>query len=316
MDKYVDVFNGDADGICALQQMRLAEPVDSKLVTGIKRDIALVAKVEGAENVLVLDVSLDKNRDDVNRLLASGSRVMYFDHHFAGEMPEHTNFSPFINTAKNICTSILVNQYLKNEHYLWAAVGAFGDNMYDEAIRTIKSADLNEEQVETLNELGIYINYNGYGGSMDDLYFTPGDLYLSLHQYKNPLDFIASETTFEILQQGYRDDMAKGKEADYHVESKTHAVIILPDEKWARRVSGVLGNSLANEFPERAHAILSEKSAGGYQVSVRAPKINRTGADELCRQFPTGGGRQAAAGINHLPESDLDDFVDRFQQAF
>ena len=31
----IDVFNGDADGICALQQIRLAEPGESVLVTGV-----------------------------------------------------------------------------------------------------------------------------------------------------------------------------------------------------------------------------------------------------------------------------------------
>jgi hypothetical protein len=36
---------------------------------------------------------------------------------------------------------------------------------------------------------------------------------------------------------------------------------------------------------------------------------NRTGADELARQFPTGGGRKAAAGINALPENQLNEFL-------
>ncbi len=40
----IDVFNGDADGICALTQLRNAEPLESTLITGVKRDIALVAK--------------------------------------------------------------------------------------------------------------------------------------------------------------------------------------------------------------------------------------------------------------------------------
>ena len=31
-----DVFNGDADGICALVQLRQVEPRDSKLITGVK----------------------------------------------------------------------------------------------------------------------------------------------------------------------------------------------------------------------------------------------------------------------------------------
>ena len=34
---HFDVFNGDADGICALLQLRQTFP-DSKLVTGVKRD--------------------------------------------------------------------------------------------------------------------------------------------------------------------------------------------------------------------------------------------------------------------------------------
>ena len=36
---FFDVFNGDADGICALIQLRLAEPRDTTLITGVKRDI-------------------------------------------------------------------------------------------------------------------------------------------------------------------------------------------------------------------------------------------------------------------------------------
>ncbi|HHJ80611.1 MAG TPA: DHH family phosphoesterase, partial [Candidatus Tenderia electrophaga] len=40
-----DVFNGDADGLCALQQFRLAFPGESQLVSGVKRDIALLRKV-------------------------------------------------------------------------------------------------------------------------------------------------------------------------------------------------------------------------------------------------------------------------------
>ena len=86
-----------------------------------------------------------------------------------------------------------------------------------------------QSQVELLNELGVYINYNGYGGSLDDLYFTPEDLYKSLHPYTNPLDFIASEDTFDVLKSGYSDDMSKGTNADYHVKTNEHAVIILPD---------------------------------------------------------------------------------------
>ena len=91
---------------------------------------------------------------------------------------------------------------------------------------------------------------------------------------------------------------------------------MLPAEKWARRISGVFGNQLAVESPAQAHAVLTAKPDGGYVVSVRAPLATKSGADELCSQFDTGGGRKGAAGINHLPESEVGRFIACFLQVF
>jgi hypothetical protein len=91
---------------------------------------------------------------------------------------------------------------------------------------------------------------------------------------------------------------------------------MLPAEKWARRISGVFGNQLAVESPAQAHAVLTAKPGGGYVVSVRAPLAAKSGADELCSQFDTGGGRKGAAGINHLPESELGRFIATFFAVF
>ena len=70
-----DAFNGDADGVCALVQLRLAEPRESTLITGVKRDIGLAKRIEAGagDRVTVLDVSLDKNRDDIQRILDAGA---------------------------------------------------------------------------------------------------------------------------------------------------------------------------------------------------------------------------------------------------
>jgi hypothetical protein len=59
-----DVFNGDADGICALHQLRLAFPATNNLVTGTKREIDLLQRVEAGsgDEVTVLDLALSKNR--------------------------------------------------------------------------------------------------------------------------------------------------------------------------------------------------------------------------------------------------------------
>jgi hypothetical protein len=91
---------------------------------------------------------------------------------------------------------------------------------------------------------------------------------------------------------------------------------MLPDVAWSRRISGVFGNELANQFPNRAHAVLTLNRQGGYLISVRAPLNNRTGADELCSSFATGGGRKSAAGINHLPKEQLEYFIQCFAEKY
>ncbi|NWG87563.1 MAG: acetyltransferase, partial [Hydrogenophilaceae bacterium] len=73
---------------------------------------------------------------------------------------------------------------------------------------------------------------------------------------------------------------------------------------------------LAQAHPERAHALISRASQGHYVVSVRSPQTTRQGADALCRQFESGGGRAGAAGINRLPEAELERFLQAFYAAF
>ncbi len=55
---YIDIFNGDADGICALIQYRLAFPAESTLITGVKRDIQLLEKasIKKGDQVTVFDM--------------------------------------------------------------------------------------------------------------------------------------------------------------------------------------------------------------------------------------------------------------------
>ncbi|MGI9301396.1 MAG: acetyltransferase, partial [Gammaproteobacteria bacterium] len=163
--KHFDVFNGDADGICALHQLRLAAPRDSELVTGVKRDIDLLKRVEAGEGdcVTVLDISLDKNREALERLLDRGANVLYFDHHFPGGVPEHANLDATIDTAAGVCTSLLVDDYLEGRYRAWAIAAAFGDNLDDVARDVANDAGLTTVRQTQLRELGIYINYNAYG---------------------------------------------------------------------------------------------------------------------------------------------------------
>jgi len=314
-----DVFNGDADGLCALTQLRNAEPRDAQLVTGVKRDIKLLARVpaDADSRVTVLDVSLDSNRKDLERILAAGARVFYCDHHFAGDIPEGDRLQAVINTAPDVCTSLLVNNHLDGKFLEWAVVGTFGDNLRSSALRIAKPLALDETRLEQLENLGIYINYNGYGSDLKDLHFHPEELFRLISAYASPFDFMARGAEhFQKLEQGYRSDMASAAALAPEYKDAAVAVYMLPNEPWARRVSGVYSNDLANADPARAHAVITLRANGCYLVSVRAPLDNKTGADELCMQFPTGGGRKAAAGINDLPAEMLQEFIDAFARFY
>ena len=315
---YIDVFNGDADGICALHQLRLAEPVESTLVTGVKRDIGLLSRVDAGEGdaITVLDVSLDKNREGLVRLLENGARVQYFDHHYPGEVPQYENLSTSIDPSPDVCTALLVDKFLDSLYLPWAVTAAFGDNLDSCARQAAQPLSLDETQLMQLRELGIYLNYNAYGASVEDLYFPPDQLFQRLQPYQNPFDFISEAETFTRLRVGYAEDMRQTNATQAEFENDNYALYILPAEAWARRVSGVFGNKLAQKFQDRAHAVLTALPEGGYVVSVRAPLTNKTGADELCRAFPTGGGRKAAAGINSLREDLFDDFVAKFKAQY
>lgn len=316
--KQIDVFNGDADGICALQQLRLASPCESELITGVKRDIKLLDRVvAGSEcKVTVLDISLDKNRDALVRLLNAGAQVEYFDHHFAGDIPESEGFAAHIDTSADVCTSLLVNTYLNGTHLNWAVAGAFGDNLHAQARAAAADSGLNKEQLNQLQHLGECLNYNGYGLSLDDLHFAPDALYRSLQPYADPFAFIHESAEFKKLAEGYAADIEQARSLSAHAESAATALFILPDEPWARRVSGIYGNELARDYPDRAHALLTKTDLGFYRVSVRAPMTIKEHADTLCMQFPTGGGRKGAAGINELSLDMFDAFIEAFNKTY
>jgi len=294
-------FNGDADGLCALQQLHLAGGLeDAELVTGAKRQIDLVRGLAAGagDEVTVLDVSFDVNREAVQRLLERGARVRYFDHHHAGELPGHPLLEAHIDTSPAVCTSLIVDRYLGGAHRAWAAVGAFGDNMQ-------------LEEAGILRDLGVALNYNGYGESIADLHFHPAELHARMRRYPDPFAFAHEDPAFLRLREAYREDMARALEIEPLVEASQAALYLLPDAAWARRVSGVLASHLARERPSRAHAVVLP-SRGDWQVSVRAPLERPHGAAALCRRYASGGGREGAAGINRLPAGELDRFTARF----
>lgn len=316
---HYDVFNGDADGIFALHQYRLAHPQpDSKKITGVKRDIKLLQRIADVKDsvITVFDISLDSNRDPLKTLLTSGNRVSYFDHHYAGDIPSAPSLTTRINPSAETCTSLIVNQTLGDQYPLWAICGAYGDNLHNSAKQLQQSTGIDENQGMALMELGELFNYNGYGASLSDLHFDPVDLYQAVAPYKSPFDFIESAPQLVTLREGHASDMSMALDNKPHQSSTKNRVYIFPDKPWARRVSGVFSNLKAREKKDAAHAIITENADSSFRISVRAPLAYRRDADTLCNSFPTGGGRAAAAGINQLPSELFDTFIEKFHATY
>jgi hypothetical protein len=310
-------FNGDADGLCALHQLRLVEMRPAILVTGVKRDIALLRHILGVDGdaVTVLDVSLQQNREDLLRLLDSGVSVRYFDHHQSGELPGSSLFEGHIDESADVCTSILVDRYVGGRHRHWAVVAAFGDNLTQVARAMASQAGLDPAATAALEKLGTCLNYNAYGESVEDLHYHPAELAELMMPFADPASFIEETDTFARLHAGYEDDMAKAR-LQAARRGIAPGIVVLPNEPWARRAIGVLTNELAQNRPDTPHAILSPKASGGFTVSVRVPADSPVSAAEFCSRFETGGGRKLAGGINYLAETELDRFVARFHAHF
>ncbi|MEW6429439.1 MAG: acetyltransferase [Thermodesulfobacteriota bacterium] len=313
-----DVFNGDADGICALQQLRLAEPRAATLVTGVKRDIRLLRRIDSddCDRLTVLDISLDSNRDDLLRLLPRCRQAIYVDHHFAGDIPVADHFTAHIDPAPDVCTSLIVDRLLGGRYRAWAVAAAYGDNLHEAAAKAARTLSLPADRLAALRELGELLNYNGYGRTVADLHVAPDRLFLSMRGFDDPFAFIGSSPVLPTLRQGFHDDMARARSAAAEVVDGVGRLFHFPDSGWARRVAGVFSNEIARERPDLAHALLVDNGDGTLMASVRAPLSRKNGADELCRAFPTGGGRAGAAGINALPTAMLADFQRAFAATF
>lgn len=317
--RYYDVFNGDADGICALHQLRLHTPIEEAiLITGVKRDIRLldkIATIRGAA-VTVLDISLASNIEGLTTLLDNGCTIFYADHHVAGDIPAHPALETHIDPAPETCTSLIIDRLLGGRYRPWAVAAAFGDNLHGAAARAAEPLGLSTAELGVLREVGELLNYNGYGPETGDLHFPPALLYQAVHAYEDPLEFHAASRELQTLRRGYEDDIRRARAIVPRLENEAGRVFELPASPWARRVVGVFSNEKARERENLAHGLLVANPDSTYRVSVRAPLTTKTGADRLCCAFPTGGGRAAAAGINNLPSEMLDAFLGQFTETF
>ena len=313
-----DVFNGDTDGIFAWHQLRLTHPRDAEIITGVKRDVNLASKVnaEDGDLVTIMDVSHAKNRKDVQRILDSGAIIEYFDHHDPKELIEHPNITYHINTEPNISTGLIVNSHVNGQNRLWSIATAFGDNHLDLAMNMAKSESLSDEQVLILKQIGLVVNYNSYGQTIEDLFYTPEEIAEAARACGSDIfKFLEQGDIFSTLLENFNADMSSAVCQEPFSISKNGVIYTLPNEAWTHRIMGSFSNHLVSTNKNLACAIAVLNSDGTYRISVRSSINNPHGAGNLCGNFG-GGGREKAGGINNLPASDMNTFKEEFDKVF
>jgi hypothetical protein len=321
----IDAFNGDADGLLARHQFRLTHPLPPEsitLVTGVKRDIALLDRTIAmqqpgrAGQIAAFDISFDRNALAVDALLKAGAYITYFDHHRASLRQEHARLNAYIDESPDVCTSLLVDRYCKGAHHLWAIAAAFGDNLAAVGQRLSAEASLSPARVDQLKLLGECLNYNAYGESVEDLHFHPAALASRLQPYNDAFMFIEREDVLTCLQGGRDNDMAKALAIEAVHASPVAAIYVLPDHAWSRRISGAFANRLVHTYPQRAHVVMTSDAKGTATVSIRAPASMPHGAERVASRFENGGGRAIAAGIESFPVDRLPLLIDALDQTY
>jgi hypothetical protein len=252
----------------------------------------------------VVDISLHSNLSGLTQALDKGCSVEWFDHHHPGVIPENPNLITHIDTDPYVCSSLIINKFLKNRFPHWAIVAAFGDNLEESAYSLASTCGMPQVTIDALRDLGVCINYNSYGTCIEDLHYHPETLYNIMQEFDEPMNLVAETDILPTLKAHYEADLTSARNAPVTAINDYVAIAILPNAKWARRINGLYANALSNHFPNRAHAILIEKS-DGYTVSIRAPQNNPLNAHQVALKFETGGGRHTAAGIQHLPTDQI-----------
>jgi hypothetical protein len=266
--------------------------------------------------VTVLDLSLDRNRAALLALLERGVQVRYFDHHTAGDIPQHAGLRAVIESSRGLCTSLLVNRHLGGRFGAWAVAGAFGDGLDASALGLGLKLALSPAELEALRELGRDLNYNAYGETEADLLIPPAQLFRRMREFDDPLRFAAESEIVPRLHASRMDDLGAACRIEVYRRAGGAEVFLLPDASWSRRVNGAFANHRAGLHERRAVAIVVPRRDGDLMVSVRVPEGAGRSADEFCRGFPGGGGRRGSAGIDRLAPAELATFVQRFLAAY
>jgi len=315
-----DLFNGDADGIISLYQYRKWKPSPfAELYTGIKRDVTLLRHLTDVKSGLinVFDISMKTNEGYIPQLINNDNTITWFDHH---EMSDDENILASVmhrvDKSPDCCTAMMVDQHVGGQFRSWTICAAYGDNLHESAIKLNDQTNHSSDEMTRLKTIGETLNYNGYGNVESDLTSHPRDVYVDLTAFDCPFDYYNNSHLFVKIKEQMQQDKSALEQSTVVRSSCVGDVILLPDTPSSIRYSGIYSNQLCTDNPSKAFAILTHFDEDSYKISIRAPKDKPYGASTLALKFPSGGGREKAAGVNQLPKKDLPKFIEEFYVNF
>jgi hypothetical protein len=185
-----------------------------------------------------------------------------------------------------------------------------------------------------LRRVGVLLNYNAYGDEPGDALFDAADIAVRMAGIPSALDFCWEQSLIAPLAARFDEDRELFHQLAPLVESASACAYLVPDEAFARRYGATWANERVMQKPSEALAVIHPRKNGTYTVSIRSPRDWRAAgamegkdakegkdgavrsAAELAKEFPTGGGRKLAAGIDVLPADQLQRFTDRFREFY
>ena len=186
----------------------------------------------------------------------------------------------------------------------------------DLAMNMAKSENLNEDQIILLKQIGLVVNYNSYGQTVEDLFYTPEEIAEAVKACGSDIfRFTEQRDIFSTLLENFSADMSSAVCQEPYSIGENTVIYTLPNEPWTHRIMGSFSNHLVSTNKDLACAIAVLNSDGTYRISVRSSINNPHGAGDLCKKFG-GGGREKAGGVNNLDESELDNFKKEFDRTF
>ena len=186
--------------------------VDSVLVTGVKRDIALLERVprqprrlgDGARHLRSTPIA-----PRCSRCSSAASTVEYFDHHYAGELPVHPGSRAHIDTSPGVCTGMLVDRAPRRRGSASGRSSPRSATISPRPARELAGrCGLDAARLAELRELGESIAYNAYGDTEADLHRAPGGAVPdACARYADPFRFMRAEPVVRENRRARRQDL-------------------------------------------------------------------------------------------------------------